>query len=384
MPIDIRVAGDPASCTDCANSLAAVASGAEQQAHSFFDARDRSESQWHSKTGDEFRDRVGAMGTGTIDVADRAGELSKAIRVFADDLGTVQARMRQASEVAAVGGLAVTAESIGDPVDEGAVGDDPARDELRARQTAAYQAALQLAEEAREIERSAHSVLNQTVEGTKMLVDDAKKQWQWLTAGAVTGYIGTVVEQADSWGVTAATRAAQLDTIRTVAAEAALSGDPFREAQAARALGVFEKSAEAAERAAAANSKLVLGMTDNAFSQAMAKTLTGPGASTLSKVGSKVPYVGVFLTGMQTVADVHAAKDGGEVAKAVGKDVGGFVAGSAATSLILASASGGPVTLLAVGAGLGVAFGVGAVIDHWDGISDGAGAVGRWVSGVFE
>ncbi|MEV8193296.1 hypothetical protein AB0P13_14315 [Rhodococcus pyridinivorans] len=53
------------------------------------------------------------------------------------------------------------------------------------------------------------------------------------------------------------------------------------------------------------------------------------------------------------------------------------------TSVILASAAGGPVTLLAVGAGVGVAFGVGEVIEHWDDISGAAGSAARWVGNLF-
>jgi len=96
-----------------------------------------------------------------------------------------------------------------------------------------------------------------------------------------------------------------------------------------------------------------------------------------------LPILGLALTGAQTANDVMDAETTGDAVKAVAKDIGGFVAGTVATELILASAAGGPVTLLAVGAGVGVAFGVGEVIEHWDDISGAAGSAARWVGSLF-
>ncbi|WP_350246860.1 hypothetical protein RBB84_22085 [Rhodococcus sp. D-6] len=89
------------------------------------------------------------------------------------------------------------------------------------------------------------------------------------------------------------------------------------------------------------------------------------------------------MTAAQTYDDVMNAETTGDAVKAVAKDVGGFVAGTVATELILASAAGGPVTLLAVGAGVGVAFGVGEVIEHWDDISGAVGSAARWAGNLF-
>nr|WP_297537470.1 SAV_915 family protein [Amycolatopsis sp.] len=119
----------------------------------------------------------------------------------------------------------------------------------------------------------------------------------------------------------------------------------------------------------------------------------------------KVPVVGGLLATGQTVYDVmnDDNKSAGAIAQHVGADMGGFVAGTAATEGAMALAAtigvaGGPVTLAAVGIGIGVACGVGEVVNHWPEISHWAGdtasdvghgvenatkAVGNFFSSVF-
>jgi hypothetical protein len=125
----------------------------------------------------------------------------------------------------------------------------------------------------------------------------------------------------------------------------------------------------------------------------------------LGSVAEKIPIVGGVLALGQTGYDVLTDKDksAGAVAKHVGADMGGFVAGTAATEGALALAgtvglAGGPVTLAAVGIGVGVAYGVGEVVNHWPEISHWAGdtaqdighgvenagkAVGHFFSSIF-
>ena len=85
-------------------------------------------------------------------------------------------------------------------------------------------------------------------------------------------------------------------------------------------------------------------------------------SSAISKVGSKIPIVGVGLTGVQTAVDVMNAEDNGDAALVVVKNTSGFLAGTGATALILASVAGGPATIAAVGVGALVTWGTGYAI----------------------
>lgn len=147
-----------------------------------------------------------------------------------------------------------------------------------------------------------------------------------------------------------------------IAAEAVRSGDPYWETTAAKAATTFQPAADDAARVVAQNSRLLLGATDNGVVKALSMPVMQGGASTISKVGSKIPAAGVVLTGIQTFSDVTNAEDRGDAALAVAKNTGGFVAGTAATALILASVAGGPATLAAVGVGALVSWGTGFAI----------------------
>lgn len=178
MPIDIRVLGDPQSCSDCADSLASLAAGVHANRQSFVAAVSQSEREWRGEAGDEFRTRIGAMEGGTDVIAAQAGSAARALRSFADGLAAVTTRMRQAVEIATRAGLPVTPEMIGDPIDV-----DPTQSQaMHARQAAAYDEALEMAVEGRDIEQVAHTVLEQSLSAVQVLLDDAQAQWYWLTA----------------------------------------------------------------------------------------------------------------------------------------------------------------------------------------------------------
>lgn len=386
MSIDTRVFGDPATCYTCADSLAAVAAGVNRQLASARAGRTESEHEFIGTTGDEFRRRLDSIISGTTEVADQTDAIATALRTFADQLVTTRARMTQAETTAAEAGLPVEfGIGIGEPIEIDPNSYDLAPQVLRARQVAAYNAALELVVEGREIEGVAHSRFAEALRGPTTILKDAEAQWGWLLAFVVTGYIGTAVNELSKWGPIAAKQASLVSRFGELAAEAARLGDPYPEAAAARAMRAFQGGADDAARFAAENSRLLAGLGGNRLVNALGTNLdvVFTEGSALAKFGSKVPGAGLLLTIGQTGFDVYHAEDSDAAIKAVAKDVGGFVAGTVATELILASAAGGPVTLLAVGAGVGVAFGVGEVIEHWDDISGAAGSAARWAGTLF-
>lgn len=386
MSLDTRVFGDPTSCYACADSLTALATGVNDRLKAARDGRTESEYEFRSPAGDAFRTTLDRIITGTTEAADQIDVIAAALRAFADGLVTVRSRMSQAEATAAEAGIPVEfGVGIGEPLNVDPNSYDIAPEVLRAKQIAAYEAAAGFVTEGRAAETAAHSALAEALRGPTTILKDAEAQWGWLLAHSVGGYIATTVSELSKWGNEAATRGATLARLRELAAEAARLGDPYPEATAARAVRAFQGGADDTARFAAENSRLLAGLGDNKFIESFGRTAGDylPKGSALAQFGSKVPVVGGVLTGLQTAYDVANAETTGDAVEAVAKDVGGFVAGTVATELILASAAGGPVTLLAVGAGVGVAFGVGEVIEHWDDISGAAGSAARWVGNLF-
>jgi hypothetical protein len=386
MSLDTRVFGDPTSCYACADSLATLATGVNDRLKSARDGRTESEFEFGSPAGDAFRTTLDRVITGTTEAADQIDVIAAALRAFADGLVTARSRMSQAEATATEAGIpAEFGVGIGDPIDIDPNSYDIAPQVLRAKQIAAYEAAAGLVAQGRAAETAAHSALAEALRGPTTILKDAEAQWGWLVLHTVGGYLATAVSELSKWGKNAADRGANLARLRELAAEAARLGDPYPEATAARTVRAFQGGADDAARFAAENSRLLAGLGDNKFVQLFGKNVDSflPEGSALSKIGSKIPVVGLALTGWQTFHDVSNADDSTEAVEAAAKNVGGFVAGTVATELILASAAGGPVTLLAVGAGVGVAFGVGEVIEHWDDISGAAGSAARWVGNLF-
>ena len=398
--IDLRIAGDEQSCRDTADQLIALADTVNQGGTAFHTARSESETLWTGKAGDVFRDRLQPIGTKVDDVADQSHAAAQALHGFADDLTTAKSRMNQARSIAAAAGLKIDGDTIEQPqapppiqgpapagTTPPATPEYEAQQQQYQREQTAYQQAAQTAAEARTIEQNAHNTLDQKMNAFQTMLQDANDQKYWLIAGNTTGPLGTAIEQTNKWGEIAETRATQLDMLKKLIGE---TDDPFREAVAARAAGVFEQTAAQAANAESSNSKLALGLKGTKLGDLLASNandllkLDG----TLGSVAEKIPVIGAVVAVDQTVFDSRNAKNVGDVAKAAGADMGGFVAGTAATEGTLAAAAafglaGGPVTLAAVGIGAGVAFGVGEVVNHWGaithGVADAANAVGSGV-----
>ncbi|MGF7124780.1 putative T7SS-secreted protein [Rhodococcus sp. BE178] len=367
MPIPLFVPGDPAACRECADRLQALANGVTEHAGAFDDARGKSESEWVGTAGDEFRDRVAEMNRGTNQVAESAEAAAAAIRAFADDLETAANRMRQAAEIAAASGLRVQpgpgAPGVIEDPDPIAVGAGNIDAEVRyAQQCAAFDEAAEMARSSRAAESNAHAVLQGVVEQLSAAVQDMRGQWYWMATAAVTGYIGTAAAEVGKWAELADIHRGQLDKFRSIAADAVRSGDPYWETRAANAVATFESASDDAAKVITQNSRLVAGATDNVVVRALSASIMNEGTSAISKVGSKIPIVGVGLTGVQTTVDVMNAEDNGDAALVVVKNTSGFLAGTGATALILASVAGGPATIAAVGVGALVTWGTGYAI----------------------
>ena len=417
MPIDLKVAGDENSCRATAQQLTSLADGIHNGGTAFHTARSESENLWHGSAGDAFRDRMQPIGQHTDDIANQSRTAGQALHEFADDLTTVKARMNQARQIAQSAGLLVNGDSIADakappPVQGPAPsGGQPAMTpevaQARAdsqRQQQAYQQAQQTVSDARKLEQNAHNELERKMTAWQTMLKDASDQKYWLVAGVGTGSVGTAIARANKWAEVAQARGEQAQIWRSVADRLK---DPYDISRSAAQAGVYEKDAAKFESLLKSDSTLTAGLRGTKIGDLLKASVDDiPGVTgKLGSVAEKIPVVGGLLALGQTGYDIAADKDKsvGAVAKHVGADMGGFVAGTAATEGALALAgtvglAGGPVTLAAVGIGIGVAYGVGEVVNHWPEISHWAGdtasdighgvenagkAVGHFFSSIF-
>ncbi len=411
MGIDLRVAGDEQSCRAAAQQLTSLAEGIIKGGTAFYTARSESESLWEGTAGDAFRERMQPVGRSVDDVADHTHRAGQVLHGFADDLGTVKARMNQACEIATFAGLPVTGDTIEEPnvpqPVQGPTTTSMTRDAAQAqqdyqRQQQAYRQAQQAVSEARTLEGNAHTTLEQRMNGWQTMLRDAVDQRYWLAGGNVAGLVGTAISQADKWGKVAADRTALVEVFKKIAATA---DDPFTEAAAARAAGVFEPVATEAQAALEGNLKWTARLAGTKAGDVLAASLDDIPriGSTLPGIAEKLPIVGGLVALGQTAWDSQHARNAGDVAIAAGADVGGYAAGSLATEGVLTTAAsiglaGGPVTLAAVGIGVGVAFGVGELVNHapdiahWaahtvsdigHGVENAGKAVGHFFSGLL-
>ncbi|MGH3628769.1 MAG: hypothetical protein ACRDRL_15215 [Sciscionella sp.] len=417
MGIDLRVAGDVESCRRAAAALKSLAKGISDGGTAFHTARSESGSLWTGQAGNAFRGRMQPVGKSTDAVGEGTHEAGQALDAFTDDLATVTSRMDQARTVATSAGLTVDGDVIHDPQapppSQGPTTTGPpppmtaqaeqAQQEYE-RRLRAYKEAEQTASGARKIERGAHSALEPKMNAWRALLKDARDQKYWLAAAVGSGTVGTAIAKADKWAEVATARREQAQVWRSVAGKLE---DPYDISRTAAQAGVYEKDAAKFDKLLKSDGRFTLGLRGTKAGELLSlntKEVSGL-AGKLGDIAERIPMLGAGLSVVQTGFDIASDKDksAGSVAKHVGADMGGFVAGTAATEGALAVAgtiglAGGPVTLAAVGVGIGVAYGVGEVVNHWPEISHWAGntaddighglgdagkAVGHFFSSVF-
>jgi uncharacterized protein YukE len=421
MGINIEVAGDENSCRAAAKSLTSISQGIQSGGTSFHTALSESEATWQGTAGDAFRNRLQPIGQSVDNIASHAQTAAQALNNFADDLTTVKSRMNQARSIATSAGLTVNGNTIEQPTapapvqgptaSGGSAAMTPqAAQAQRSYQTQqqAYQQVQQTVNEARTIEANAHNTLGQQMSTWHTLAADAAEQSPWILGGLGTGAVGSAIDKADEWAEQAETRSSQAKVWQAVADR---FNDPYYASQAARQAGVYETEASSFERMAASASHYTAGLRGTQIGNILKANMNNLAKldGTLGKIAEKIPIVGAVAALGQTGYDIATDPDksAGTVIKHVSADMGGFVAGTAATEGMLATAAaigmaGGPATLIAVGVGVGVAYGVGEVVNHWpeiqhwgentyntvsndvrSGVDNAAHAIGHFFSSVF-
>lgn len=361
--LDVRVEADPVSCRTAGEWLGGLSGGMRESVDTVRGVNGTSRDCWSGSTGDAFRERMTAAAREADRVAGATERFGVALRVFADDMDTVRSRMDLAREVAGSAGLPVDGDAIGEP---GGMG------KADATQAAAYQEATTIVAEARQIETRAHTHLASSV---------ATNATDWSTSvlDKLTGAVGAFYGQHLAWTKAAAKYERLAENWEYVFGTDALPAET-RLAALSKA-SVAETKAAQALRYANSNHAFVRFLPDR-----MKRGLTANVGDNIKDIRylnrlsialEKVPYAGVLFT----AAGVGlAGLEGQSMTQAAVKGGAEFVAGTAATegtligieALGVASLAGGPATLIAVAAGIGVAWGVGEIVDHWGGITNGA------------
>lgn len=373
MPIDTKIDGDPESIRGAARWMRrTLSAGVRDCTTQIYAARTNSEADWTGDAGDRFRAKM-SSGGGKADTlaadADRAGQ---SMEVFADDLHTALTRMGRARDIAAEGGLTVTATQILDPgpapADPGTLAADASAEEVSAHRSAVDAQHVH----ARQVV-AYHDA--QTEAGSARSVLDFGKQVAQNVWADLTGKAG--FQAADlGTGVAGALAAANASALRGQAKALAAYGQTL----AQRYVGVGAKSRSAdvarwlAQRGAGSADDLAGGsspatlramqaerlrisgqmygnsMTTEA-AEAAAKRAGGisrvlnPMLSRSIPILREVPVVGLAVTAAGVGYDIHTGKPPG---KAVVSGLAGFGA-----SVAVGAAIGGPVGAV-VGIGVGL------------------------------
>lgn len=110
--LNIEVHEKPDECRATANYLRSLADAADEACGLFKRGQTESESIWVGQAGMEFRRSQTPNVQDCSEVAGMAGAFAKALDAFADDIGTVRARLQQALQVAQEAALITTRTAI--------------------------------------------------------------------------------------------------------------------------------------------------------------------------------------------------------------------------------------------------------------------------------
>ncbi|MFN2496318.1 MAG: hypothetical protein ABR608_10500 [Pseudonocardiaceae bacterium] len=385
MSLNTQIVGDPQGCRQFGSWFRALGDGA-------LDARDllaqvsaHSDFCWGDHVGDLFRRQMdeGKRDSGALyDAISRTGD---AVHEFADDLATAIASMDEARTVARQGGVPVTPTTIEPPpmpehmmniVASAHIQDivkESEAGEAYQTQLAAYQDADRIVRRARGEEREAHATLTRRVGALQQELEEIRRVSRFLPLVdlALTGPASTYA-QASTW-----TRLAQ--RYQDFADEARRIWDePFR-TQSARTAALNEfllnqgraaQAARAAERTAAGSvlrglqhstlgRGVLEGLAANAGRAAVNPGVPVPRAA--SGVLRSLPAASVLGLGAGVAMDVAA---GESPEQAIVSNGAALTAGAATTGLLLGATAGGPATVGAVAAGIGIAWLADLTVDH--------------------
>lgn len=156
--IDLRVYGEPGECTSAATEVEALARTVDEAGSGVLASRSRSASAWSGPAGDAFRDRCTGLADDLDELTSRLRRAARALEAFAGRLSAVRARLADVASLAAGAGLRVDREAVYPP-DQPAGHVAPTVADAYATAVQTYNHAVALANEARQMEVTAHEEL---------------------------------------------------------------------------------------------------------------------------------------------------------------------------------------------------------------------------------
>ncbi|WP_199433561.1 hypothetical protein [Qaidamihabitans albus] len=358
MPIDTEIKGSPASIRQAADWFrSTLGSGIHDCVSQIYAARGNSEAEWSGPAGAAFRAKMTSGGHKGNTLGESAEEAGRSFDTYADDLHTAQEHMRRAREIAAEGGLEVTATQIMDPppappAPSNLPGDGSATPE----QVAAHNDAV-TAQETHAAQVNAYNEARTEADLGRRLWESAK-----TTATSVWG------------GLTTKAAFSATDLVNsTIGAAAGVHAKIIRgQAQWLRELAEQQMNHFRAHVSDPVAARTAASAADDALNAADDAARAGSGVA--RSIGRALPVVGLGITAASIGYDVENGKPPG---KAVMSGLAGFGA-----SVAVGAAVGGPVgAVVGVGVGIVASGAADAVYDALpdgvqDGIEAGVGAVG--------
>jgi len=349
-------------------------------------ARTNAELDWHGSSGEAFQGVMSRAGTGIDDVSTDMASAKNAVSVFADDMATVESRMRQARDVASAAGLQVTKTEIKEPgqgpaaptpLPAGGSATPAQQEAFTAAQAAVadHQAKVNAYHQAAEIVADARTKQNAALDLLSKFGREQLNKAPFTFADISTGLAAEVLRRTSKFRAQAAAYGRYADRALRIAMSKPVPSAAFTQAAMLHAKFITNQSKylDDAVRSLPAKSLdklpdwakkgLIRNVDDFAFK----------GGSAAARVGKavlgKIPLVGIPITAASTTADIMQGKN---PVQSVASGVSGLAAGAA-----VGAAIGGPLGLV-VGAGVGA--GVSFIVDEWgDEIAKGVGEAGKAV-----
>jgi hypothetical protein len=386
MSLNTQIVGDPQGCRAYGGWLRALGEGALDTADLLNQVSANSEYCWGGQVGELFRGRMDEGKRDASVLYDEISRVGDAVNLFADDLSTAMASMKEARMVAVQGGLPVTPttiepppmpEHLTDTVVPDRLSDIVAESEENVRyegSLGAYADAERIVTRARAEEQEAHDAFARRTGDLKRQLDAIKRVSRFLPLlDAVAAGPSSTYSQASTW-----TRLAQRH--QDIADEARRIWDSPAHTQLSRDKMLAEfllnqgRAASAGRRAALVDPGRVLGglqrstlgrgvlegLASNA-ERAAARNGAQFAPSAAATVLRSVPVAGVLGAGAGAAMDIAA---GESPTQAIVSNGAAATAGAATTTLLLSSAVAGPAGIGAVAAGVGMAWLADTAVDH--------------------
>lgn len=386
--LNTELLGDPAACRATGEWMQRVSTGTFDAATVLHEVRGRTHECWRGQAATAFEEHIGRGGREADQLSREIERAGRALIAFSEELDTAAARLQQAREVAAAGGLTVTPQGIEPPPTvilpaEPTTPQHFAAVDAHQAQTRAWNEVFQTVGHARGIELAAHERLAAATNVPRSMFESLRSNFGFIATGAALGVAGSLHAENSRFRKLSGQQAR--DSLRITQYIADRPNLPKGQRTLLQAIRSEVGDRAVKDHRIAGSQARLLGGLDrtprgrdllDVIGRSPAHEIKGTSVfARTGRVLAKVPYAGLGVTAWQTTSDIRSGKPADQ---AIGSAVTSTGVGAGVTGAVLAYAplavAGGPFTLAAVGIGAVTAYGVGYMVDHhWDDIADASG-----------